>query len=282
MFDEDVYYDVHPFGRIPPKRSGMYYGNVILSELPRRADAATYEKYARLPSWHVEEAAALVVGFEPRASTQFFPSEGLPRNPDQPEVAAPNDGAVTWNALLHGAVGQVLALYARYKHVPPWGFHSDMLYVRPDNFLAFCAEYMVPVPADLARHFPNATPAASAQTRRSAVPKEQRYRKQTLQVALELNERAAPLTVQQLKDLVESGFAPTEHTVTPRTYQQYLEKWRRDTSPPDPLSGLLAQVLRTALGRPSEDEDNELKKRLPEKFRRILWPINRAAKKLRK
>jgi hypothetical protein len=38
-------------------------GNTIPAEWPQRADESTYATYAKLPSWHLEEAASLLAGY---------------------------------------------------------------------------------------------------------------------------------------------------------------------------------------------------------------------------
>src|SRR5689334_7258053 len=111
----------------------VYIGSTHPTEWPQRACEATYTKYARLPTWHVEEAASLVCGFEPRKSLylQFHPMAATPATPP------PYDGALTWNGLLHGPVGEILSLYGRYKRVTDWQFDGDALYVSPMEFLHF-------------------------------------------------------------------------------------------------------------------------------------------------
>src|SRR6267154_1104932 len=110
--DDEWHEDRFPVGRDLRLMRGMYLGNTFETELPCPADAATYEKYAKLPSWHVEEAASLVAGFRPRRNIQFFPSAGLPS--ESGAAASPDQDLLTWNKLLHGLVGQILAVYARY------------------------------------------------------------------------------------------------------------------------------------------------------------------------
>lgn len=272
MDDSEFHAECHRMGRIPPIFPRMYLGNIVEIELPRRADAAIFEVYARLPSWHVEEAASLVAGFAPRKNLQFFPTAGLPGNPD-----VPRDTALTWNALLQGDVGTILGLYARHKQMP--GFGPDSLYVRPDEFLRFCTEYGLPVPAALTECFQGAEAA-----RESADPvprpvgkKEQRYRRITMAVARDLREDSAQVTVQQLKDLVEHEFSKGQRAVSHRGFRQYLEAWRRA----EPDGELLAGILRSEQGRPSDEDEKALQDRLREKFKRVLWPAARAARKTR-
>ena len=154
MFDEDWDDCALSYGRSVRGQARMYLGNTVPKKWPRRADSETYEKYARLPSWHVEEAASLVAGYEPRANTRYFPTNGIPETEsamsDRSENTPPYPGAMNWNALLHGPVGSVLAIYARYKQVPHWGFEGDALFVKPHEFLAFCTQFGIPVPPDLA------------------------------------------------------------------------------------------------------------------------------------
>lgn len=111
--------------------------------------------------------------------------------------------------------------------------------------------------------------------------KECRYRKHTLNIANELKQCGARLLVRQLKELIDSSFAPSEHKVTERTYRQYLDNWRREeTVDGAPLREALAQVLREEPGRPTEDDLHDLRMKLPEQFARILWPAMPSRKKL--
>ena len=50
---------------ISDRAFAMYAGNTVPTERPRRADRSTYETYAKLPSWHVEEVASLAAGLIP-------------------------------------------------------------------------------------------------------------------------------------------------------------------------------------------------------------------------
>lgn len=238
----------------------MYLDNKIPTEWPRRADESTYRKYAKLHSWHLEEAASLVAGYEPRRDTQCFPIDGKPGTADQPEIPPPYEGAMTWNELLHGAIGKVLSLYARYRRVPDWGFTDDMLYVSPRDFLAFCAEHDVPVPSDLVKCFPSDWIATRANTSSSASSqREALYREYTVQVATDLEKKRAPrVTVALLQETVERRFGDSARTVASRTFQSYLRRWRQDKK----LGELLASVLRGVAGRLSEDEEIEINRRV--------------------
>jgi hypothetical protein len=66
-----------------------YAGNTAPTEWPRRADRSTYEAYAKLPSWHVEEAASLAAGLIPRQNLhlKFRPIDGVPGEPKPYEDA---------------------------------------------------------------------------------------------------------------------------------------------------------------------------------------------------
>jgi hypothetical protein len=77
-----------------PGRSVMYAGNTVPTEWPRRADRSTYETYAKLPSWHVEEAASLAAALIPRQNfhLKFRPIHGVPGEPK------PYEDAKTWGA----------------------------------------------------------------------------------------------------------------------------------------------------------------------------------------
>ena len=93
----------------------MYAGNTVPTEWPRRADRSTYETYAKLPSWHVEEAASLAAGLIPRQNfhRNFRPIHSVPEEPK------PYEDAKTWGALLDETepVGRVMSLLARARGV---------------------------------------------------------------------------------------------------------------------------------------------------------------------
>jgi hypothetical protein len=68
----------------------MYAGNTVPTEWPRRADRSKYETYAKLPSWHVEEAASLAAALIPRQNfhLKFRPIHGVPGEPKPYEDAS--------------------------------------------------------------------------------------------------------------------------------------------------------------------------------------------------
>ena len=87
----------------------MYAGNTVPTEWPRRADRSKYETYAKLPSWHVEEAASLAAALIPRQNfhLKFRPIHGVPGEPK------PYEDAKTWGALLDETepVGRAISLW---------------------------------------------------------------------------------------------------------------------------------------------------------------------------
>ena len=113
----------------------MYAGNTVPTEWPKRADRSTYESYAKLPSWHVEEAASLTAGLIPRQSLylNFRPIDGVPGEPK------PYEDAKTWGGLLEetGPVGRVISLLARAQGLSNWGFSGSDLYIAPAEFVDF-------------------------------------------------------------------------------------------------------------------------------------------------
>jgi hypothetical protein len=121
------------YGTIAP----MYIGNVVPADWPVRADREVHEAWAKLPAWHIEEAASLVCGYQPRKRSDlpFFPLDSEPREP------SPYENAKTWNGLLHGEIGSVLDLFARFKRTSLSELPPDARYVVPAEFVRFCDEY---------------------------------------------------------------------------------------------------------------------------------------------
>ena len=105
---------------ISDRAFAMYAGNTVPTEWPRRADRSTYETYAKLPSWHVEEAASLAADLIPRQNLHrnFRPIHSVPEEPK------PYEDAKTSGALLDETepVGRVMSLLARARGVSTWAF----------------------------------------------------------------------------------------------------------------------------------------------------------------
>ena len=256
-------------------------GNTIPTEWPQRADTSIYEKYARLPSWHIEEAASLVAGFKPRVDTRFCPLDGKPGTTDQPDPPPPYEGAVTWNALLRGEIGNVISLYARHKRVLDWNFSGDALYVGPKEFVEFCAQYGISTPPDLtefvcqtavkpAMESPKQLGKALEANNHPTGDKEATYRVVIFRLAQELAGLAkghkGRLTVQQLQALVESESDCRRLNVDTRTFERYLAKLREEKS----MRSLLTKILRGTRGRPNEDDKDDVMRWLPPKYSEAL------------
>ena len=122
----------------------MYAGNTVPTEWPRRADRSTYETYAKLPSWHVEEAASVAAALIPRQNShlKFRPIHGAPGEPK------PYEDAKTWGVLLDETepVGRAISLLARARGLSDWGFSGSDLYVDPAEFVEFCDKCGATVP----------------------------------------------------------------------------------------------------------------------------------------
>ena len=78
-------------------RDDFFYAH-IPKDWPRRANKETYEFYAQLPSWHLEQAAALVTGYIPRATDL-----DLSPAPGDPQAPRPSSDAKTWYQLIYGS-----------------------------------------------------------------------------------------------------------------------------------------------------------------------------------
>ena len=280
MFDHEKYSDMLSLGRPLPNWSGMYGGGLIVpTEWPQLADPSTYEAYARLPSLHVEEAASLFAGFVPRdrLSLNFRPVHDMPKTPP------PYEGAKTWGMLIseREAIGRIISLYARDQRVQGWSFSGRSLHTRPTEFLEFCDRYEVPVPDDLRRTvqgLPRHKRSVKHQSKVVRVPKKEHYKSHVVPVLQDMKSAKVHLTRDHLQTFVESRFEDRDKKIAGRTFQDYLADWRQDTS----LRELLSAVLLEAAGRPSEEYEDELKKKLPDRYRHVLFPAWRPTKKSRK
>ncbi len=114
---------------ISDRAFAMYAGNTVPTEWPRRADRSTYETYAKVPSWNVEEAASLAAGLIPRQNfhRNFRPIHSVPEEPK------PYEDAKTCSALLDETepVGRVMSLLARARGVSNWAFSGSDLFRSP-------------------------------------------------------------------------------------------------------------------------------------------------------
>lgn len=293
MADDDDWCESLSLGRPRPDIAPrMYKGNIFEKELPRLADAATYEEYAKQPSLHIEEWLSLLLGYCPRPPNHisYFPSAGLPPNPGESPPAG--EDALTWNRLHHGALGSGLALYARYKQVPLEELHSGMLYLNAREFSEFCTRCGLDVPAHFSLHFlPQnlrapvqhelqqrmAETGTQARTDANGGPEaprqpEARYKTFALRVAQDLDGVGVRnVTAPMLKAFIESWFAPGQRTVLHRTFQEYLEKWRRAGAGDEALRALLSKILVESGGRPRREDMEDLKRRLPERYAHVEW-----------
>jgi hypothetical protein len=252
-----------PFGYLGPHAAmaPMYIGHVMPPDWPVRADRAVYEAWAKFPSWHIQEAACLVCGLQPRKSSDlpFFPMASEPNAPP------PYEGAKTWNARFRGEIGAVFDLFARFKRTSLSEFPPDARYVAPAEFVRFCDEFGVEVPGEL-RDAVNrrvvSTTAAETNERKS------QYRARAIQVARDLEPRGVRVTIEMFRCFIESEIPADEHVLT-RAFQEYLREWRSDEENTEGLRDALRRLLRRP-GRVSEDEKDQLRRRLPENYARML------------
>jgi hypothetical protein len=231
-----------------------------------------YEAWAKLPSWDIEEAATLVCGYQPRKRSDlaFFPLDSEPKAPP------PYERAKTWNALFHGEIGAVLDLFGRFKRMSRSELPSEAWYVGPAEFVRFCDDYGVDVPAEL-RQALNRRAAADREPETNE--RKSRYRARALQVALDLEPLGVRVTIEMFQGFIESSFsAQAQECVDLRTFQDYLKEWRADEGNADGLKDMLRQLLR-GRGRLSEHEKDALQRRLPDKYARTL-PATSASTKV--
>jgi hypothetical protein len=245
------------------------------TEWPRRADQATYEKYAKLPAWHIEEAASLAAGFvpRPRLHLNFRPLD------DEPAGSPPYNGAQTWAQLLDpetGCVGRVMVSFARAVAVQDPTCGPSDTHVAPSTFLEFCDKYRVPTPADLRAAVQHDVerntavgPNAEAEPEALKQP-EARYRAFALPVAREIKEIGARnVTAPILKSCIENRFVPDDRTVLDRTFQTYLDNWRSPDAQDQVLRVLLAEIMVESGGRPRKEDVSERNRRLRGRFPNI-------------
>ena len=254
----------------------MYCGNTIPADWPQHANRSAYRKYALLPSWHIEEATALVAGYIPREarSLAFFPLH------DTPDIPMPSPQAKTWGQLLDGTIGNNMALYARARRARHGDLPPDDLYVVPREFMRFCKRVGIGVPAGLRAAVAAAVRGGSRSPGDTRIDKQHRsrtviakrkaiYKTHTIDIASVLRSAGARVAVSQLQKLVEAR-ATLDRTIRTRTYQGYLVEWRGSRL----IARTLNQVLRAAPGRPTEEELEEQRAKLPREFADILWPTS--------
>jgi hypothetical protein len=155
---------------------------------------------------------------------------------------------------MHGPMGTVLSLYARYVRVSIWDFTELTMHVAPWEFMAFCDATNISVPrdlrtaiaADIAPCQPEPSPADPSAA--------QRYQQGMLRAAQELAQRAAGqmglLTVPQFQAIVESRDDASGSAVDQRTFEEYLRALRKESA----AAEVLKQVLRSSKGKQSETE----------------------------
>jgi hypothetical protein len=57
----------------------------------------------------------------------------------------------------------------------------------------------------------------------------------------------------------------------------HLDEWRAE-SPAGPLTKLLDEILRKEPGRPTDEEVEDQKNRMPDKYAAVLWPTDKIRK----
>jgi hypothetical protein len=260
------------FGHLAPHAAvaPMYIGHVVPADWPVRADQAVYEAWAKLPSWHIQEAACLVCGLQPRKTSDlpFFPMDSEPNTPP------PYEGAKTWNARFRGEIGAVFDLFARFKRTSVSELPADAQYVVPAEFIRFCDAYGVEVPTAL-RDAVSRRAVANRKT--DTNERKSQYRARALQVARDLEACGARVTIQMFQGFIENDLPADEHVET-RSFQDYLREWRGDQGSVDALKVVLRQVLR-GRGRLSEEHKDQLQRCLPEKYARMSPADGPTAKK---
>ncbi len=239
----------------------MYIGNVVPPDWPVRADPAAYEQWGKLPAWHIEEAASLVCGYQPRKESDlpFFPLDSEPKGPP------PYENAKTWNGLLHGEIGAVLNLFARFKRTSLAELPADARYVAPMEFVRFCDQCGVALPSEL-RDAVNRGAVASRGSETNE--RRSRYRARAIQVARDLEPCGVRVTIDMFQGFIEND-VPLDERVDARTFQDYLREWRGEHASADGLKDMLRRLLR-GRGRLSEDEKDQLRRRLPDNYARMF------------
>lgn len=251
------------FGYLAPHvaMAPMYIGHVMPSDWPARADQAVYEAWATFPSWHIQEAACLVCGLQPRKTSDlpFFPMDSEPNAPP------PYEGATTWNARFRGEIAAVFDLFARFKRTSLSELPADARYVAPAEFVRFCDEYGIEVPPELRDAVKRRVVASSAPETNE---RKSQYRVRAIRVARDLEARGLRVTIPMFQDFIESDL-PIDEQVDARSFQEYLREWRAEQGSADGLRDALRRVLR-GRGRPSENEKDQLRRLLPESYARML------------
>jgi hypothetical protein len=273
--DDDVD-DLEPIGApfglpvLHGAETPLYVGNVVPADWPPHADNATYGTWAKFPSWHVEEAASLVCGFQPRRRSDLalFPLDSEPKAP------SPYENAKTWNALHHGEIGAILDLFARFKRTSVSELPADAQYVVPAEFIRFCDAYGVEVPTELRDAV---TRRGGANRKTDTNERKSQYRARALRVARDLEACGARVTIQMFQGFIENDL-PADERVETRSFQDYLREWRGDPRDADGLKDVLHQVLR-GRGRLSEEQKDLLRRRLPDKYARMPLGDGPTAKK---
>jgi hypothetical protein len=263
----------------------MYYGvNMVPPYWPRNANKKTYRKYAQIPAWHVEEAAALVAGYVPRHADDLhaYPLHDIPKK------GKPYRGRKTWGQLISGPVGKIMALFERVQRVSPGRYSNDDLYVEPCKFLEFCAQNNIPIPPDLREAVPGAPRRTSSPTLGKRAEKKRRielaraklmarYERHAAQILGDLNAAGVRVSIPQLYELVDHyvKLDPAhDRTAQLGKFKGYIEKWRGHKSSTSSLARSINKVLRDEPGRPSDDELAQQKKKMPQKHAQILWPAS--------
>ena len=108
---------------------------------------------------------------------------------------------------------------------------------------------------------------------------EARYKARALLVARELKDVGVKhLPARLLKSFIESWFAERDRRVSHRVFQDYIGKWRAPDAESVELRELLAYILPESGGRTPRELEEDLKRRLPERYLHLLLSDPESAK----
>ena len=267
-------------------RTDICYTHVP-DDWPLPADKGTYESYARLPAWSLEQAATLAAGYIPRTTDLHL----CPDPAEPPNARRPYPDAKTWGQLIQlrdGAIRKILESFVLYARVYLPQFSWENPFLIPALFLESFDACDIPI----ARELRDAVREAAARWRdrekvvigfqhgshTDAQEWEASYRHETVQVARKLESLDLPMRQVDLLACINVEFPQSSRRASKRQFWGWVKKWRNETAT-DGLSVLLSRVVLRRTGRRGDEEKDRLRKNLPPKWVDALESVWKAEAK---
>jgi hypothetical protein len=204
------------------------------TEEPQPATEETFAKWARKPSWLLEEGVCLALGYVPRDYLNAAP------HPSHDDAPLGNDGdpARTWYTLHRDRITGMLDTLARDAKIPLTQFEPYLVCVTPRDFLISCKRCGIAVRSELTKCVDDAAKVGGDTRREQDNLRRSSYLPATASALLELEAKQRVSKKELLGRAIRK--LPEQYAndpICPKTFSRDIEAWRA------PSSGVSSELL---------------------------------------